>query len=252
MANCAVCRGTLGSLLMGTLGLGLLTRSIVNADTRRMLGIRGGRRSIDIHKTIEIGAPADQVFEFFGNPENLLKISDLITGVQVQGGGRFTKEMTLAGLTVQFAERFTCWRPNECLETRSEPDSMIQYQKQFRFERSGENATRLHVLFSYNPAGGILTHTAAAALGYDPKSLLDDLLMRAKTYLETGRQPHDSAVRRHAHAAVGTSAPASDTPALVPRGELEPLPGVEESTWPPSPMAEPRPAQHTGPFPPVM
>jgi len=172
--------------------------------------------------------------------------------VQVHGGGRFTKEMTLAGARLHFAERFTRFEPNEFLETRSEQDSMIQYLKQFRFERSGENATRLHVLFSYNPVGGVLTHAAAATFGYDPKSLLDDLLMRAKTYLETGRQPHDSAARQHAHSAVGSSAPASDTPALVPRGEEEPLPRVEESSWPPSPMAEPRPAQHTGPFPPAM
>ncbi len=68
----------------------------------------------------------------------------------------------------------------------------------------------------------------------------------------TGMQPHAAAARQNSASAVGSSAPAGDTPALVPRGEEETLSRTEEAAWPPSPMAEPRPAQHTGPFPPAM
>jgi hypothetical protein len=48
------------------------------------------------------------------------------------------------------------------------------------------------VHFSYHPPGGTLGHAFASALGIDPKTILNDLLMRAKFFLETGREPHDA------------------------------------------------------------
>jgi hypothetical protein len=46
-------------------------------------------------------------------------------------------------------------------------------------------------------------------LGFDPKTLLDDLLVRAKSYLETGKQPHDATGKRETAAAPTARAPAA-------------------------------------------
>jgi uncharacterized membrane protein len=200
MANCLLQR-SLTSILLGTVGFGLVTRALSNLDTGRAFGLAGGRRGIDLEKTMEINAPREKVFDFFVEPENYLQISDMVTRVQRLGHNRFAKEMTVAGgLHVRFEERITRCDPPELIESESEPGSMLQYEKRARFERLAENRTRVDIHFSYNPPGGVLSHAAAAALGYDPKTLIDDLMVRAKNYLETGKQPHDATARREGQA----------------------------------------------------
>jgi uncharacterized membrane protein len=46
---------------------------------------------------------------------------------------------------------------------------------------------------SYNPVMGGLGHAVAALFGADPKSRIDEDLMRMKTMIETGIAAHDAA-----------------------------------------------------------
>jgi uncharacterized membrane protein len=46
---------------------------------------------------------------------------------------------------------------------------------------------------TYSPPAGAIGHAAAKILRADPKKEMDDDLARAKTFLETGRPPHDAA-----------------------------------------------------------
>jgi uncharacterized membrane protein len=218
MANCAVCRTT-SSMLLGALGLGLVAKAL------------GGKADVHIERTTEIHAPIDQVFEFFANPENYLRISDAITNVELMDGGRFAKSIAMAGVPVRFEERFTCCDKNRRIETRSEPSSPIKYSKQMSFEQVGEHHTRMHLHFCYSPPGGELGHAVASFMGLDAQSLLCDLLMRAKNFLETGREPHDATARRHAsnghngsakrkrQTPQGSGAPVSDVQRLAIREE---------------------------------
>jgi uncharacterized membrane protein len=201
MANCAVCRTT-SSMLLGALGLGLVAKAL------------GGKPDVHVERTMEIHAPIDQVFEFFANPENYLRVSDAITNVELLGGGRFAKSIAMAGLPIRFEERFTCCEKNRRIETRSEPSSPIRYTKQMRFEQVGEHHTRLHMHFCYSPPGGELGHAVASFVGLDAQSLLNDLLMRAKNFLETGREPHDATARRRqaAHGHNGSAKPKREAP----------------------------------------
>lgn len=52
------------------------------------------------------------------------------------------------------------------------------------------------VTLCYVPPGGVIGHAVARALGSDPKSRMDDDLMRFKTMIEGGSPPHDAAARR--------------------------------------------------------
>jgi uncharacterized membrane protein len=230
--NCLLGRSVAGTL-GGLAGFGLLARALSNVDAGQALGISDGRRGIDIHKTIEIGAPVERVFDFFADPTNYPRISDVITRVQMHEGGHFTKDMTIGGQTVQMHERITCSERPECLESQSDPGSVISYFKQFRFEQADKNRTRIHLLFSYNPPGGVMAHAAAALAGYDPKAMLDDLMMRAKAFLETGKAPHDAADK---------SAPKQTTSLSVPVHSPRELrdPAARETPWPqPSPQVPP-------------
>jgi uncharacterized membrane protein len=186
MANC-LARRTPGAILLGTLGFGLFARSMAS-----------GPKGIHIQRTIEIHAPVEKVYDFFWRPENYPRISDVIANVELFGNGRFAKDMLIAGVPYRFEERFYRCEKNHVLESRSEPDSAMRYCKQMIFEDVGDGWTRLHAHFNYHPPGGTLGHAFASVIGIDPKSILIDLLMRTKFYLETGREPHDALGRRKA------------------------------------------------------
>lgn len=263
MANCLI-RRTPSAVILGTLGFGLFTRAL-----------SGARGRVEIHRTMEIAAPIDRVFEFFSDPENYLRISDAVTNVEIFGDGHFAKDMTIAGVPVHFEERFVTCDKNRLIETRSEPQSAISYCKHLRFESLDDNRTRLHMHFGYHPAGGVLGHAVAAAFGIDPKSLLSDLLMRAKFFLETGRQPHDAtACRRNKGRQSATSVhfqtqqrpppryvderAQHEAPLYGPGAPTEDVhqPSVsgssQQPSWPHASNPLPEPAEHPGNFPPAI
>jgi len=194
MMACGMRRRSVLAPLWALGGLALLARAATNQTLTRMLGTAEGGRSIELQKTMHIDAPVEEVFAFFADPTNLRRVSDVVTEVTMHGGGRFSKVMSIGGAQVRFEERFIETVPNELLRSRSEPGSAIQYDKEARFERDG-GGTRLIMRFSYNPPGGVVAHAAASVLGFDPKTVLDDLLMRAKQYLETGKTPHDATAK---------------------------------------------------------
>lgn len=226
LLNC-LARPSLSAMVCGVIGAGLLTRALSNRNVAEALGATSEGRAIDIRKTITIDAPVEDVFDFFAQPKNLERISDIVSKVEMRPGGRFTKQMQLAGVPVRFEERITRSEPHRVFATSSEPGSPFEYAKQFRFDRTG-GGTRVDVLFSYKPPGGVLTHAAAGALGFDPKTLLDDLLMRAKSLFETGREPHDASAHQqhpeHQHPASPVAASQAPSPGAIGAGAAWPQP----------------------------
>jgi uncharacterized membrane protein len=63
-----------------------------------------------------------------------------------------------------------------------------------QFERVN-GGTRLDVEMSYSPPAGVLGHVVAKLFGADPKTELDEDLLRMKTFLETGKAPCDAAAK---------------------------------------------------------
>ena len=57
-----------------------------------------------------------------------------------------------------------------------------------RFEPVDDGRTRIHVRLSYNPPGGALAHGVLALFGADPKSRLDEDMVRMKNVLEMAGQ----------------------------------------------------------------
>ena len=103
---------------------------------------------------------------------------------------RYAKTVTgPLGLTFHLEEIITLAKPYELLAWKSGPSSAFKYAKTARFHSTDDGVTQVHLRFTYNPLGGVLTHAAARLVGLDPKTILDDLLTWAKAYLETGRQP---------------------------------------------------------------
>ena len=88
---------------------------------------------------------------------------------------------------------------------RSEPDRMIEWstvagspvehEGTICLGSMGDGTTHVHIRMSYNPPAGALGHIIARLFGADPKSEMDEDLMRLKSRLETGKSPHDAAVQ---------------------------------------------------------
>jgi uncharacterized membrane protein len=200
MMRCAT-RRTPAAALLCPVGFAMTMRAVTNLEMGRAPGATG-RGGTTIQKTTTINRPVEEVFEFLSDKSNYPRITDMITSVKELGDGRIQKTIAgPAGFEVTVEERFTSIVPNEFLAVRSEPNSPIQYALRMWFEPEGDSSTRVHIQATYNPPGGVLTHSAAWLAGMDIKSLFDDVMMRAKSYLESGREPHDAAQsREHQHA----------------------------------------------------
>jgi uncharacterized membrane protein len=214
MLNCAA-RRTIASPLLGTLGFGLFLRALTNLETKRLLGI-SGRRGVDVHKTIIINRPVEEVFGVLADPASYPLFTDLVSSVRNLGDGRYQKTLAgPAGAEVTIEERITQYVPNEFIAFRSEPNSPLQYAGRARFVALDDSTTKVEINATYNPPGGVLSHSFAWLAGLDLKSLIDDMMMRAKSYLETGIKPHDAAQahgdgRRKQQPAVANIAPTAE------------------------------------------
>jgi hypothetical protein len=67
------------------------------------------------------------------------------------------------------------------LAWKTEPDSAIQHAGIVKFTDNGDETTTIHLRMTYNPPAGALAHGLASLVGSDPKTLLDEDLMRMKS-----------------------------------------------------------------------
>lgn len=187
-------RSALG-LLGGLGGAALIARSSANMPIDRLVGVR--RPSVELQKCIDVAAPVEKVFETFSQLERFPEFMTHVHEVRVRGDG--TSQWTVegpAGRTVSWEAVTTRLEPNRLIAWRTLPGSAVEHAGLLRFEQK-EGGTRVLVTMSYTPPGGALGHAVARLFGADPKSELDDDLMRMKVFLETGRRAHDAAAARH-------------------------------------------------------
>jgi uncharacterized membrane protein len=183
---------------LGLAGLALLARGAANRDMTRLVGAGAGRRGFDVQKTIEIGAPRDEVFAFLTEWERFPQWMSHVREVRVTAdGGEGTLTHWVvdgpAGAPVSWDAVVTRLEPNELIAWQSVDGAAIQQEGSIRCSENADGSTRVHVRMSYNPPGGAAGHVVATLFGRDPKAQMDDDLARLKTVIETGRTPHDAA-----------------------------------------------------------
>lgn len=190
-------RGVTGAAL-STLGLGLLTRGLTNMQTRRLVGANAGRRVIDIHKTINVDAPVETVFEFWSHFENFPRFMEHLREVRRSGENlSHWVAQGPAGIPVEWDAEITQWVPNEVIAWKSVEGSPVGNAGIVRFQPNEKGGTRLDIRMTYNPPAGALGHAVAAFFGADPKHAMDDDLVRFKSLIEHGKtSAHGHSVRR--------------------------------------------------------
>jgi uncharacterized membrane protein len=195
LLNALAGRRSAMGLLGGLAGAALIARSSTNMPIDRLVGVR--RPAIDLQKCIDVAAPIEQVFETFSQLERLPELMTHVREVHVRGDG--TSEWVVdgpLGRTISWEAVTTRLEPNRLIAWRTLPGSTVDHAGLLRFEPI-DGGTRILVMMSYTPLAGALGHAVARLFRTDPKSELDDDLLRMKVFLETGRRPHDAAAAHH-------------------------------------------------------
>lgn len=192
-------RGMLG-LAAAAAGSALALRATTNLPLARLAGTQG-RRAIDVRKTIHVRAPVEEVFAALSRYENFPAVMRNVRRVSVHPDGRSHWVVAgPAGVSVEWDAETTACRPNELLAWRTVRHATVEHAGVIRLQQE-DSGTRLDMRMTYNPPAGVLGHVIAKLCGADAKTELDEDLMRLKSFLETGVEPHDAAAHRAAAAA---------------------------------------------------
>lgn len=190
----ALRRPGLFSGFFGVIGLGLFSRAATNKDVGRLLGITGGRRTVDLQKTLNIAAPLEEVFRIWTNYAFFPQFMSNVRQIEELGGGR--SRWVVAGplgREIQWNAVVTENVPSEVFAWKTEPGSPVAHSGRIHFQPNEEGGTRIHIQLSYSPPAGVVGHLVASLFGADPKSQMDTDLMRMKSFIETGGLPSSEA-----------------------------------------------------------
>jgi uncharacterized membrane protein len=184
------CRGGLTgkALLVG--GGALVTRAASNRPLSRLTGVGGGRRMIELHKTLLVHAPIDEVYSFWSHVENFPRFMEHVRQVERDPKNPLRSHWEVSGpggVTMTWDAEVTRHVPDEMFAWKTLPGSGVEHAGSVLFEEVGDDTTRVHVRMTYNPPAGALGHAVASLLGADPKSRMDEDLVGFKSLLEQGR-----------------------------------------------------------------
>jgi uncharacterized membrane protein len=175
-------RGVFGTLV-GTAGGALALRGTANKPLNELVGA-----PVSIQKSIVVDRPISIVFDCWSRFDNFPMFMQHVQEIDLQIGGnrsRWTVDGP-AGTKVKFEAETTDFIPDRTIAWRTIKNQPIEHEGRVRFEELAAG-TRVTVTMSYRPPGGIIGHTIAHILGWDPKARMDEDLVRMKTLLEEGK-----------------------------------------------------------------
>lgn len=177
-------RRSLGGAALAAAGGGLAYR-----------GLRGRteteQRPVEVRKSMTINRPAEELYTYWRNLENLPSFMSHLSSVTIQPDGR-SHWVAKAPLdkTVSWGAEIVDDRPNELISWRSLPDSTVQNEGSVCFVPApGERGTEVHVFISYLPPGGAAGAALARLLGEAPTQQVEDDLRHFKRIIEAGEIP---------------------------------------------------------------
>lgn len=176
-------RGLIGAAAR-TIGAGMLWSEIREPRDATARSGRERRRTVDIQKTLFVGAPVQRVYEFWTDYQNFPRFMSSLREVRDLGGGRSHWVVSgPGGLPIEWDSVLTEQVPGESIAWRSRPGSMLENAGVVRFRPEGEG-TRVDVRLCYNPPAGGAGQAVAELFGADPRGKLNQDLGRLKALLE--------------------------------------------------------------------
>lgn len=184
-------RGQKGGLFgplytLGGLGLGI--RALANMNFSQIIGLGDNQGTIKVIKSIQIDSPIEEVYDLWSNFQNFPKFMSHVKDIKDLGNRESHWVVDgPAGIPVEFDTTVTQEIPGELIAWQTLPDSPVKNTGQVRFRPTRNGGTQAYVRMVYTPPAGVVGHAVASFLGTDPRSEMDDDLLRLKSLLETGK-----------------------------------------------------------------
>ena len=189
-----------GGSLISAAGFALLGRALTNLDLRRLFGIGEHGYAVHVQKSIRIQAPIETVYRMWSDFERLPMFMKHVAHVRRLGDRDGYERwrwriQAQPGVELSFDSVVTERSENHRLAWHTDDGAIVRHAGQVTFHDNDDGSTTADVKLVYTPVGGAAGHGLASLLGLDPKHQMDEDLLRMKTYLETGKPPHDAAAR---------------------------------------------------------
>jgi uncharacterized membrane protein len=148
-----------------------------------------------------VNRPADEVYAFWRDFENLPRFMEHLESVQVTDEKRsHWRAKAPAGMTVAWDAEIIDDTPGERISWRSLEGSTVPNAGSVRFKpATGGRGTVITVEIEYQPPGGAIGATIAKLFGEEPEQQVSDDLRRFKQVIETGEIVRSSATIYGAH-----------------------------------------------------
>ncbi|QLE44356.1 cyclase [Nostoc sp. C052] len=143
---------------------------------------------IKVEKTVTINKPAEELYRFWHNFENLPSFTKHIKDVKVYNDKQ-SHWITRAplGKSVEWDANIVEDRENQLISWTSVEGADITNSGSVRFKPAlNDRGTEVKVVTEYNPPGGLVGDAIAKLFGESPEQQLGDDLHRFKMLMETG------------------------------------------------------------------
>jgi uncharacterized membrane protein len=143
-------------------------------------------RGIHVEQAITIDKPAEELFRFWRDFENLPQIMAHLKDVKVIDATRshWVAKAPL-GFSVEWDAEIINEEPNRLIAWRSVGDAMVDNSGSVRFIE-GERGTEVRVVIDYLPPAGQIAAMIARLFGREPSQQVHSDLKRFKQQMETG------------------------------------------------------------------
>ncbi|ABA24095.1 cyclase/dehydrase [Trichormus variabilis ATCC 29413] len=178
-------RGVLTALAGGGLIYQGATKQSTIQQAQEAIGIN---KPIKVEKTVTINKPADELYRYWHNFENLPTFMKHLKSVKVYNEKRshWIANAPL-GNSVEWDADILEDRENEFISWASVEGADVENSGFVRFQKApGDRGTEVKVVLEYNPPGGALAAVVAKLFGEEPEQQIGDELRRFKMLMEAG------------------------------------------------------------------
>ncbi|MDT5157042.1 MAG: hypothetical protein QOH51_1399 [Acidobacteriota bacterium] len=204
LALYGVTRGSLGGIALALLGAALVQRGVsghcnvyeaMNFSTAGDASLRNSEnvsvpaeRGTKVEKSVTINRPAEELYSFWRNFENLPRFMNHLEAVRVTGESRsHWVAKAPAGTSVEWDAEIYNEKEGELIAWRTLEGSQVASAGSVRFESApGGRGTIVRISLKYDPPGGKLGSLVARLFGENPEQQIDEDLGRFKQLMETG------------------------------------------------------------------
>lgn len=183
------------SWALGGAGAVLAARAATNLPLKRLTGIAAGRHAIEVEDAISVATPPEMVWPLVRDYSLFPQLMPDVREVRLSEGGRRSHWVISgpAGIPVRFDAEETKREEGREIAWKTTEGQLIAHAGTLRLDPEGDRGTRVQVKLTYNPVVGGVGHAVATLLRADPRHKLHEDLQRLKSFMETGKPPHDAA-----------------------------------------------------------